>query len=303
MRIEAIAGGIVALIIAFVVGALVAIPVIDDSIRGTPYEGENLVYDYKVLYLDENPTFTWHDAGTSVTVTYGGETDTFAYSSAAYIVATDKVQIRHGMNNAKTIWDLDNSTSASMYGEVILEVVNGAYTLTRTVNSEEVVTTGTIQWALVPSNLGTWAHFATPSVKATLEQPVFFGNWYHPNVDGPNRLISVTDGADIESLIDPYNANTSAGPTVEYQITYEESATGNEAVGQYSKVVSTWTPAGSSTPISSENIDTYAPLHYESTSTGGVATGTDSVLLSIIPVLLILVAIMIAVRMIVEYRT
>lgn len=304
MKIESVAGSLVALIICVVVIALVAIPVIEDSTQGTPYEGSNLVYDYKVIEIDETPTFTWEvNSQTTATVTYGGETDAFQYTSGAWNLVTDKVIVRVSTNNAKTIWDLDNNTMTAIYGTVKLTVTNGSYTLVITPTGESAVTTtGTLSTALIPSNLGEWGHFSTPAVKATLEQPVYFGNFFDNNTKGPSRLVKVTDGETPTSIVDPFRAGNGtvvSAESVTYDIDYEQTG-GHQAVGYYTQVESSWTY--NNTAYTSTSIDTYAPLDYESTALedDGIATGTDSMLLAVIPILLIIVAVMVAARILKE---
>lgn len=289
MEVNKVATALVAIVITIVVIGTVAVPIVDEAVSGTSYKGTNTNYESRYTLLDSSPTFTLERASSgTITLTQGGSTRTVDMSGNPAVIVSDAVAMRI-TSTAIVIWDFDNGTydvNRSMSTAISLVVSSGSYTLTIGEDS----TTGTMSFALLKDPTGTWGVFSNQGFKTTIGQSYYIGNIYGIDRFGPTRLIQATGSQVGESIIDPVTASgssaVSAG-TVTYSIDYSESE-GGQKVGQVSGITSSW---GSS---SVSEFHAWAPLEFKSTATGD--TGTDGLLLSIIPVLLIIVAIMMAVR-------
>lgn len=289
MEVNKVATALVAIVITIVVIGTVAVPIVDEAVTGTSYKGTNTNYESRYTLLDSSPTFTLERAsGGTITLTQGGSTRTVGMDGNPAVIVSDAVAMRI-TSTAIVIWDFSNGTydvNRSMSTAISLVVSSGSYTLTIGEDS----TTGTMSFALLKDPNGTWGVFSNQGFKVTIGQSYYIGNIYGVERFGPARLIQATGSQVGESIINPVTASgssaVSAG-TVTYTIDYSESE-GGQKVGQVSGITSSW---GSS---SVTEFHAWAPLEFKSTATGD--TGTDGLLLSIIPVLLIIVAIMMAVR-------
>lgn len=299
MKIEAVALSLVTLVVTVIVIALVAVPVIEDSATGSPYQGDNQG-GVSAYYLDESLNFTIVRSGTTITTTIGGQTETHEMSGNEWPLVADNVFVRFNTNGT-SIWENNtyHVSTVSNGGDVTIACVNGTLTISNA-NSTELTNT-TINFAFVKSTMGTWARYAfnnsDPDLRATLGQTVYFGNV--PNdtyTNGPARLYSVIDGGTPVQITAPFLTTGGNITNVSVIQTVESMEVGgNQAVYNYGPVSVTWTD-DNGTHTSNAGVY-WAPVHYESTQTSsGGATGMNSVLLGIIPVLLFIVCIMIAVR-------
>lgn len=298
MKIETVALSLVTLVVTVIVIALVAVPVIEDSATGSPYQGDNLggVSSY---YLDDSLNFTIVRSGNTVTTTVGGQTETYTQTGNTWPLVADNVFIRFN-NNGTSIWENNqyHVSTVSNGGDITISCVNGALTVT---NASTTLCTATISFAMVKSESGTWARYSFSDsnidVKTTLGQIVYFGNL--PNdtyTKGPARLYSVTNGGTPVQITSPFltTGGNITNVSVVQTVDYDETG-GSQTIGNYGPVSVTWTDDdGTHTATAGAY---WAPIHYESTQTSaGGATGMNSVLLGIIPVLLFITCIMIAVR-------
>lgn len=286
MQIQGVATGLVAIVVAILVIGLVAVPVIEDSITGTPYEGTNLSPEYTYTYLDENPTFTWVRNGSNATLTLGGETRTVRAAGDAAIIS-DAISIRNTSSGAQ-IWNYATNTYTLVNDSaaaISLTVVSGSYTLV----VDDATTTGTMTKALVMDTEGDWGRFSG-SAKVTLGQTVYAGHIVAES--GARGLVAVTDGT-VSTFTGLYIFSGTSIAEVEATITMDYEQTGDgQAVGYYDGMTTTYNGT------TDTDFRIYAPLTYESTASGD--GGMNGVLLTIIPTLLIMVGIMMAVRMVRE---
>lgn len=290
MEVNKVATALVAIVITIVVIGTVAVPVVDEAVSGTQYKGTNTNYESRYTLLDSSPTFTLERAsGGAITLTQGGSTKTIGMDGNPAVIVSDAVAMRI-TSTAIVIWDFKSGTydvNRSMSTAISLVVNSGSYTMT----IGEDTTSGTMSFALLKDPNGAWGVYTNQGFKITIGQSYYIGNIYGAERFGPCRLIEATGDQVGESVIDP---STSSGgsivsaPAVTYDIGYSESE-GSQKVGLVSSITSTW---GSN---SVTEFHAWAPLDFKSTATGDA--GTDGLLLSIIPVLLIIVAIMMAVRM------
>lgn len=294
MNIQTVATGIVSLLIAVIVIALVAVPVVDDATTGTKYTGTNTQIDSTYSFLESSPTFSWErTSAAKMNLTINGTTSEVPYGNSTEVtIATDKFALR-AISSGAQMWDYTESTyTVSNSGSIVisLAVNNGSYSLT----FDGTTTTGTISWALVKDPAGEWGLFTSP-FRATVGQEVLVGHLYQQTY-GPLNIARATDGVTTGYLVDPYLFNggeiIADDREMTYTIGYETQGEG-QVVGHYSSMNFDWGTT------SSDNFRAWAPLDYESTpSTEG--GGTNAVLLALIPLLLIIVAVMVAVRLLIK---
>lgn len=283
--------GIVALLVAVLVIGLVAVPVIDDATTGAKYTGKNTNYEDTYTYLESSPSFSWaRSSSAQISLTIGGVTTPISYGSANEVfVATDDFALR-AISSGAQLWDYGDSTYTLVSDPTVaisLTVSNGSYTLV----FNGTTTTGSISWALVKDPNGDYGLYGQ-SFRATIGQEVLIGHLYTSEY-GPFNLARATDGAVTGYAIEPYTYSGTAitASEVSYTLTYAEQGEG-QAIGSYTGMTMAW--GDSST---SDHFRAWAPIDYESTATEG-GGGTNQILLSIIPILLIIVAIMVAVRLV-----
>lgn len=288
MKVESVAVGLVGLVVAVIFVGLVAVPVIEDSVSGTPYSGTN-ASDHTYTYIDSSPTFTWvRSAAGEVTLTMNGTTTTVPKDSNNFMVASDKLTIRT-IGSGAQLWDYGNSTytlSNDADIEINLSVTAGSYTL----DFGGTTTTGTISWALLTDPNGTWGLY-TGNLKVTLGQPVFVGHLYGNSMGAAYGLTEFVDGSPGEAIISPYyfsGTSITAVADVTYAADYELNG-GGQAVGLYKGATCSYGGNDYAAQI-------YAPLDFESSAQS--SGDTNSTLLMMIPVLLIIVAVVMAARMI-----
>lgn len=284
MQIQGIATGLVAIVVAVLVVGLVAVPVIEDSINGTPYEGTNIGPDYTYTFIDESPTFTWVRSGSSAILTIGGETRTVSTTGNAAVVS-DTLSIRN-ISSGVQIWDYATDTYTLVNdgsAAVTLTVSSGSYSLV----VDETTTTGTMNTALVRDTEGDWGYY-NGTVKATLGQTIYAGKIITDS--GAKGLVAVSDG-EVSPFTGLYTYSGTSITEADASISVDYEQTGDgQAVGYYTGMTTTYSGT------SSADIEFWAPISFESTASGD--GGMNGVLLTIIPTLLIMVGIMMAVRMV-----
>lgn len=296
MKLSLVATSLVTLVVAVMVIALVAVPVIEDASRGTPYEGQNTGYDARYLF-QETPTFIFSYVDGVATVQADGSTETLAISNNDIpAVVSDKIVIRPrtgGITYYKLETDeafvVNNTTTP-----IVLTVTNGSYSLTR---SGTETASGTMDnGAFVMSSKGQYGVF-TGDPKVTADGKYYLASFFNVSSYGPFRVYEATGSTLGAAYVEPFGVSGSTvvgGYTVTATIDYQETG-GNQVVGVVGDVAWTWTDGDDSGTTDHRYV--IAPITFESTPTG-TGDDTNSVLLSIIPVMLIIVAIMIAVRLI-----
>lgn len=289
MKVQAIAVGLVGLVIAVIFVGLVAVPVVDEATHGTPFEGTNSNYEERFTYVEsEDATLTWGRSGGSVSLTYKGVTSTIPSESTDVQIATDKFAIRSTATGA-LLWQYGTSTytnTADADLVISLTITGGSYSLTY----DGTTTTGTVAWALFKDPNGDYGRFSS-GFKATVGQPVIMGHLYGSG-NGAYNLVTVTNGVVGDYLLEPYifSGTSIAAATVSYEVDYTVVGEG-QTVGSYT---------GMTMSYDGTDYDTmrfYAPIDFESTASDSDG-GINNTLLGIIPMLLIVVAIMIAVRLV-----
>lgn len=303
MNLGTITMGLVSILVAVLVIGLVAIPVIEDSQEGISYSGTNEgTTKYVAMGQDFDgsaPNFTVTRNGDTVTTTINGNTETLTLSgSVSWPVVTDSFMVRMN-SNGTTVWDSDDSKlfSSTQPGTNIwtMTCVDGAVTVTNapgTLNESL-----SCDFAVVRSESGTWGRFEAP--KVTLGTTILTGALPVSNSTyGPIRLSTVVNGSDLTTVFPAVVASGTTLVSVTCTETMDYSIVGGEqGVGYYAG--SNWTMTDGSTTESGSKAWFWAPYAYESSSSS--EGGTNSILLGIIPVLLLVVAMMIAARMIKEY--
>lgn len=285
MDIRTVTTGLVALVVAIMIVALVAVPIVEDATQGTSFSGTNSGADARYSDLTGKAvTWTWNGTG-SVTV----DGNTAVSPNAIPAVISDKIIVR--TSSTGMYWyDLTSSTYATVHGTTdtatLTVTAAGAYTFT----IDDVTKTGTVTKLLVSTQDGKIGHF-TGQIHSTFGSAVYIGNFTAAN--GPVRFASFVDGVQGADLFAPWvlseGSIVSAG-TVSYNVTYSTQGEGQQ-IGTYSASSVTY-DGGSYSGMS-----WYAPLDYKSTAVANEG-GINGTLLAIIPLLLFVVAVMMAVRLI-----
>lgn len=319
MEVNRVATALVAIVITIVVIGTVAVPIVDEAVTGTSYKGTNTNYESRYTLLDSSPTFTFERASNgTMTLTQGGSTRTIGMDGNPAVLVSDTLAIRI-TSTAIVIWDIEHGTyvvNREMDMSLNITASSGTYTATMNFGDYSGTNTGSMNFALLKDPAGTWGVFTNQGFKTTVGQSYYIGSVYGYERFGPARLIEATGDRVGESIIEPMTTSGSTIVTagrVTYDIDYTESE-GNQKVGLVSGIASTWNTSEGGDPIGGGVITSvgdvrgeptravttvtefhaWAPLEFKSTATGDA--GTDGLLLSIIPVLLIIVAIMMAVR-------
>lgn len=291
MKIETVAVGLVSLVVAILVIVTVAVPVVEDSQNGSSYSGENsgAVQRYSVYEGAEPITIERTGA-----MTYSISGKTVELASASLLIS-DKLsametatQIRvydYGNNRVSVATiDTDTAFSASITASGYSWTLNG----TTTTGSQAV------GWMAVADGSGSWGRFDSSfnvSMGGTIIMPHL-----QAGGSGPGYIAKVKDGA-VESFLVPMYG-TSGSNIIQsayvddhsFSIGFTESGT-LQTVGSYTGGY-TLTYGDSTSTLNSF----IAPLAWESANENENSTG--KILLGIIPILLILVCVMMAVRMI-----
>lgn len=293
MNIQTIAVGLVGLIIAVIVVGLVAVPVIDDSMEGTPYSGQNTpvaTWDYQ-----ETPNFTLTRAGSTITTTIDGVTDTRTFTSGyEFPVMGGGIMVRIVPAGTMVI-DTANSTAYQSNSpdsvSITISCVNGTVTVTDTKETNPLNASFSVAGpVLVKFNKGEWGSY-TGAFKATLGQTVYMGHGpFNSSVDGPARFYSSVNGATPTEIVAAFtvSGSTITSATVEQSISYEELG-GLQAVGYYTGATTEYNDTEYASTF-------WAPIDFASTSTS--EGDVNTVLMGLVPVLLFITAIMIAVRLV-----
>lgn len=298
MRISIVATSLVTLVVAVMVIALIAVPVVEDASRGTPYTSENNSYDARYALLT-NPTFTLTIVNGVTTVVIDDRSETIPVNADVPVVMCSDFVFRV-RSTGTTYYNLDNNTWSSVSDSSValtVEATAGAWTMTR---GDTEIGSGTIDNCFVRSSTGDYGVF-TGSPKITLHDTYYIGSFFNISGNGPFRLYSAQDSTVKTMIVEPFGAATvdgqhvvNNGYTVTSKINYSQIG-GNQAVGMVDSVNWTWTDGSAS----GSGTNTYIISAIEYTSTPlGTGDDTNSILLSIIPIMLIIVAIMVAVRII-----
>lgn len=296
MQLNALTTALVSLVVAVIVIALVAVPVIEDASKGTPYTGHNTGYTVAYEYVESSPTFTiTNDANGVTSVTYDGKTETLTTDPYWPVVLSADLTVRI-RSDGITTYDLANDrfnalNSLSTVWSLVVE--NGAYTVT---SGSNTIYTGTLTGpTFFQYSKGDWGGF-DEQPKIGLDDTYYLAHFFG-SAAGPFRVYSATKDTLGAAFIEAWIASESTivgGFTVTADIDWDEIG-GNQAVGVVNGLSWSWTDGGSNSGTTTE-YQTIASIAYESTPMG-TGDDTNSILLSIIPILLILTAVMIAVRL------
>lgn len=288
MDIKTVTTGIVALIITVMVVALVAVPIVEDATQGTSYSGSNTDYDLRYTdFTGKAVTYTW----TNNVATVNGDSSP---NSATPSVISDKIVIRSQNGRGCGVYDLTSGARTvveDLTSTVTLAVTaQGAYTVTI---DETETYTGTLSTIIVSTTDGAIGHY-TSMVKTTLGAKVYIGSFFNNNTLGPNRFAEAVNGQVTGGLFDPWYVDAGgdivAGAEAVYDIDYTTMGEGQQ-VGAYTGVTTT---AGS---LTVDSFQLWAPIEFTSTAVENEG-GINGTLLAIVPLLLFVVAVMMAVRLI-----
>lgn len=306
MDIGKITLGLVSILIAILFIALVAVPVIEDSQKGTPYEGDNTSSNKPMAYVEEGTAWSVVRSGSTITTTIGSgndaQTETRTLSGTEWGLISNQFMVRF-QSGGTGIWDFYSSTYYNSTTPATITVTfscTAAGVLTITSNAAENPlnhTLNDVDFTLMTFSKGTWCRYGGP-FNATLEQGVLYGNVpLNNDTNGPIRLYKTVDGEAPETIVSPktyYGTSISAASIDSQEIHYEEIG-GKQAIGSYDGVTTKFTNDG--TQITTEYVLFWAPIHYQSTYEAD-NSDTNSVLMGVIPTILFVVTIMMAVRMI-----
>lgn len=291
--IRYVTGGIAALIIAVIIIATVAVPIIEDQASGASYRGQNSGYD--VRYTDvTGKAIEWTKTGGTATVTIDGVTVESPIAGTGISVISDGIILRASSTGGNW-YDITSSKYASVHGASVTMTLTvtaaGAYTFTTTEDTP-TTKTGTLTKILVSTADGPIGHFVG-GAKATLGDTVYAGNFGSMDTKGPVRFQPFVNGVQGEPWFTPWNTSSgdivTADP-VTYDMDYSSVGEGQQ-VGMYSGCTTT---SGS---VTSTVLDIYAPIDYHSTAVEG-SGGINQTLIAVVPLLLFVVAVMVAVRLI-----
>lgn len=293
MDVKYLTGGLVALIVTVIIVATVAVPIINDASQGTSYQGSNAGAD--VRYTDvTGKEIVWTKTGGTATVTIDGVTVPSPIAGTGISVISDKIILRASSTGGNW-YDITSSKYASVHGAAVTMTLTvtaaGAYEFTTTEDTP-TTKTGTLTKILVSTADGEIGHFVG-GAKTTLGKTVYAGNFGSMDTKGPVRFQEFTNGVEGSAWFTPWNTSSGdivAADPVTYDMEYSTVGEGQQ-VGMYSGCTTT---SGS---VTSTVLDIYAPIDYKSTAVEG-SGGINQTLLAVVPLLLFIVAIMVAVRLI-----
>lgn len=297
MEIKTVVGSLMTLMVAVIVIALVALPVLTDV--STPgYQGTNASPDARFTEIESAPTFTMvFDSSTSVTtLTIGGQTQTLTLNTNVPLLISSTLWLRNTAADVGAYFDLTNGAWKFLRNGFTVDVVNGAVSI-EDGNGNTLETS--IGKTLVRTNDGPLGHY-TDEFRTTIGEPYYIGSFFGNTTNGPSRLY-VAIGDDIESTyVSPFEAaNSPAGSIatsseVTTTIAYRETG-GDESVGVVEGVTQTWTAGTAIQAGGGTALCAIAPIAYESTAEEDSDPTMDA-LMGVIAMLLIIVPIMVAVR-------
>lgn len=297
MEIKTTVGSLITLMVAVLVIALVALPVLTDV--STPgYQGTNAGADARFTEIESAPTFTMvFDSSTSITtLTIGDKTQTLTLNNNVPLLISSTLWLRTTSANTGAYFDLTNGVWHFLTGGFTVDVVNGAVSIE---DGNENTLETSIGKTLLRTNDGPLGRY-TGEFRTTIGEPYYIGAFFGNTVNGPSRLY-VAIGDDIESTyVSPFEAANSppgsiaTSSEVTTTITYTETE-GAESVGVVEGVTQTWTAGTSITAGGGTALCAIAPIAYESTAEDD-GDPTMTALMSVIAMLLIIVPIMVAVR-------
>lgn len=298
MDISKVVMGLVSLLIAIIFIALVAVPVIEDSQNGVPFDGNNTTTIH-YAYVEKGTAWSVVRTGDSITTTIGSDSETYTRTATEWTITADTFMLRFN-NTGTSVWNFtnntyDNAINPSTNAVTVSCTAAGVVTISDT-NETLSETISNTNFAIIKFSKGTWMRSSVP-VKVTPGQEIIIGNFpLDTSTTGPIRLYSVTDGQDPTAIITPVYQSGNAlvsMPVTSLEVDYEEIGTG-QVVGYYSKVTTGYTYEGTAKTTTSNYY--WCPIAFESAA--ATEADTNTLLLSVIPILLIIVTIMIAVRMI-----
>ena len=303
MDIGKITLGLVSILVAILIIAMVAIPVIEDSQKGTPYEGDNTGGSTNMEYVTDKD-WTIVRAGSTVTTTIGtgssAKTDSYTISGTVWGVVSDKFIVRF-QNSGTGFWDFGSNTYYNSVTPATITVTiactNGTVSITNNAAENPLnKTISNVGFTLMKFATGEWTRYSGP-INVTLGQDVIYGNLpLNNDTTGPIRLYKTVDGGAPETVVAPctYYGTAISASSIDSQVIHYEEIGGKQAVGSYDGVTTKFTVGG--TQKTTESIYMWVPIHFESTYEAGAAD-TNSVLMGIVPIMLIIVTIMMAVKM------
>lgn len=292
--IKWVATALTSLVVAVIVIALVAVPVVED-IQGGIRGGSNASPIHRFAdYTGEEVELTWHNGASQLgdgTVVPSTSIPVNAETLSPNFIS-DKVLFRGG-TSGYYLYLIDEDVMYRVVSKtptVVIDVAaNGNYTVT--VNNNQLAT-GTLTNVLIASPTGEIGQYSTP-IKAAVDQAVYLANWHEDY--GPYYLKKAINGSVSSTMIDPFNLGTASG--VQYPIVQADPITQtieyavSEGFGQYSGVETTY-----GVDSTTDHCFIYAPIVYG--EEGSEQSGINSTLIGIIPMLLFIVAVMVAVRII-----
>ena len=302
-----VATSLVSLVVAIIVIATVAVPVIEQQSAGPQITGQNA--DYTGRFTDmsgERFTFVVNANGTAYYTKSLDGTGTQYESpvSTPNLIIGNSIVIR-ATSVGYYLYNLTDNTltmttaSLHVYGTTVTyNGSTGAWTL----ESGEITASGTADFALVATTDGPIGSYSGP-VKTTLGQKIWAGAYDQTQL-GPIRMAEFTDGQQTGEAFPAFRwtsydstagtATLVAATDIVYNVTYSVDGE-TQQIGDYEGITATGNSATRTNIL-------YAPITYYSTASEDGVEGTNAVLLSIIPVMLFIVTVMMAVRVLQQAR-
>ena len=288
--IKWVATSLVSLVVAIMVIALVAVPVVEDM-EGeiTKYGGDNPGYANRYADMHGQAIdFTWN-GGVS---TLNGKT----IPNGVPAIVSDKILVRTS-SNGYYIYDLDGEKMQIVRGTALHLTISAAGAWTATVGDSTWGSGTGVSKLLVISERGAIGQYDSAPVKASDGQTIYLAHWEASGGNGPIRFVECTDGTVgaqwfTQITFNNYDSSTGTatlveGPETTYTVNY--SLNSEQGIGTYSGVTSAFNDT------TSTEIQYFAPINFEGATVSGDG-GINAALIGIIPLLLFIVAIMIAVR-------
>lgn len=288
--IKWVATSLVSLVVAIMVIALVAVPVVEDmGGEITRYGGDNPGYANRYTDMHGQAIdFTWN-GGVS---TLNGNT----IPNGVPAIVSDKILLRTSANSFY-IYDFVGEKMQILRNTTLHLTITAAGAWTATVGDSTWGSGTGVSKLLVISEKGAIGQYNSAPVKASDGQTIYLAHWDATGGNGPIRFIECTDGTVgtqwfTQFTFTGYDSATGEATLIEgYETTYtvNYSLNSEQGVGTYSGVTSAFNDT------TSTDIQYFAPINFDGATVSGDG-GINAALIGIIPLLLFIVAIMIAVR-------
>lgn len=296
--VQGIAGGIVALLLVVIMVGVVATPLITDISNGSPFEGDNedpaLRFSYKQA-SEITASITMVSSGGNLTI---GSVDypNSAMGGPHISVMTDKFFVRSSAAaNLFVDFDANTVTNTSSTALTLTVGSGGTYTVT---SGNDTIKSGTFSWILYPDENGSWGRFATAGTMVSPDQNfIICYDLMNRSGDKPYSFLGFVRNGQLTYVKEPFTEGASTLTPVEGVVTtVSMSEVGSSQMvyrmDGWHQTKDDWTSFTTGV--------CYAPIHYASaiTSDSDQMTATQAMMISLVPTLLCIVAVVVGAKMI-----